>query len=62
MVPIEDNVLVRLLGGKPFIYSYAIENKNYLLPLFIKTTDALGDTGVNGYIFISTKFTKRLIY
>jgi len=55
-------VLVRLLGGKPFIYSCAIENENYLLPLSIKTTDALGDTGVNRYIFVSTKFAKRLIY
>jgi len=61
-VPTEDDVLVRLLGGKPFVYSCAIENENYLLPLSIKTTDALGDTGANGYIFISTKFTKRLIY
>ena len=61
-MPIKDDVLVKLLGGKPFIYSYAIENKNYLLPLSIKTTNALGNTGVNGYIFISTKFTKRLIY
>ena len=59
---IEDNVLVKLLGGKPFIYSYAIENKNYLLPLSIKTIDALSDIGANGYIFVSTKFTKRLIY
>ena len=61
-MPIEDDVLVRLLGGKPFIYSYAIENKNYLLLLSIKTIDALGDIGVNGYLFISTKFAKRLIY
>jgi len=62
VVPIEDDVLVRLLGGKPFVYSYAIENENYLLPLSIKTIDALGDTGVNGCIFVSTEFTKRLIY
>jgi len=61
-VLIEDDVLVRLLGGKPFIYSYAIENENYLLPLSIKTTDALGDTGANGYIFVSTEFAKRLIH
>ena len=61
-MPIEDDVLVRLLGGKPFIYSYAIENKNYLPPLSIKTINALGDTGVNRYLFISTKFTKRLIH
>ena len=61
-MPIKDDVLVKLLGGKPFIYSYTIENKNYLLPSSIKIADALSDTGVNGYLFVNTKFTKRLIY
>jgi len=55
-------MLVKLLDGKLFIYSYAIENKNYLLLLFIKTTNALGDTEVNKALFINTKFKKRLIY
>jgi hypothetical protein len=45
-----------LLGGKPLVTKCTIANNGVSLT----THDALADTGVDGYLFVSTAFAERL--
>ncbi len=50
------NLLNNLLNGNPFILTYTVIYNKYFLIIY----NALINTGINGYLFVSIKFTKRL--
>lgn len=54
---IHYNFLQNVLGGKPWTVSCTIANNGFSLT----TTDALPDTGANGYIFINRRLAKQAL-
>ncbi|KAK4232754.1 hypothetical protein C8A03DRAFT_20018, partial [Achaetomium macrosporum] len=49
--------LPRYLGGKPFLVSCTVANEG----LSLTTTDALADTGANGFLFVSPRFSEKMV-